>query len=235
MIRWARLTWQAPDTAVFAGTLAERLGAVAVAGGLVPDASVISLAGGVLEVRPWIRESATDEAQPGGRLVLEPVPGGEEEPALPEAASLSLELAAIGWATVELDRAETELGQWLGAAVEPASPIDPQLGAHARVRLAGGLPGKHVVLLEPSTEGRVAASLARDGEGPCAIYLRTAVGLDRWAAAARDRGVHLGHRRVGPLGRSALVHGAPAAGPHLILVDPGRTTKPVPGPSTIAP
>ena len=235
MNRWARLTWQAPDAAEFAVTLAERLGAVAVAGGLVPDASVIALAGGVLEVRPWIRESATDEAQPGGRLVLEPVPGGEDEPSLPAAAGPSLELAGIGWATVELDRAEKELGQWLGDAVEPASPIDAQLGAHARVRLAGGLPGRHVVLLEPSTEGRVAASLARDGEGPCAIYLRPAGGLDPWAAAARDRGIHLGRRRVGPLGRSALVAGAPPAGPHLILVDPGPTTKRAPGTSTIAP
>ena len=47
----------------------------------------------------------------------------------------------------------------------PDDGAEPHLGARARVRDADGLPGDAMVLLEPTTEGRLAASLARDGEG----------------------------------------------------------------------
>jgi hypothetical protein len=217
---WARLTWQAAVPDAFAAGLAARLGVAARQGGGVPGAWTIGLGVADLEVRPWLRESPSDDPVAEGRLVLEPVPGGEE----PADASdeVPLVLAGLGWATVELDRAEDELGPWLGSATagRPGRELaESLLGARARVRGAAGLPGEAIVLLEPATEGRLAASLARDGEGPCALYLRPAAGLPAWAAAAASRGVDLGAHREGPLGRGALLLGGPVAGPHLILLD----------------
>jgi hypothetical protein len=230
MTRWARVTWQVPNPATFAPDLAARLGTTAQAGGgLGPGAWTIDLGSASLEIRPWLRESPADDPRPGGRLVLEPVGGGEPTPEdsevtdgdPPTAAMRLLRLAGLGWATVELDRAADELGMWLGDAPEPEAPdaTEPLLGARTRLRSAGGLPGDTVLLLEPSTEGRLAASLARDGEGPAALYLRPAAGLRAWAADARARGVRLSARRVGPLGGSVLVAGGPVAGPHLVIVD----------------
>lgn len=241
MTRWARLTWQVPDPAAFATTLARWLGVDVGPGGLVPDAWVIDLGSAWLEIRPWIRESPSDAPRPGGRLMLEPVPAGEPAPDDTDpAAARPLRLAGTGWATVELDRAEDSLGMWLGDATAdaggPASDTaEPHLGAIARVRPAGGLPGDAFVLLEPTTEGRLAASLVRDDEGPCALYLRPAGGLGAWAAAARARGVHLGPRRAGPLGSEVLIAGGPAAGPHLLVVDLARRSKRNPPAGTIAP
>ena len=242
MTRWARLTWQVPEPARFAARLADQLGVV-VGRGDAPETRVVDLGAALLEIRTWVRESASDVEQPGGRLMLEPVPGGEPAPddADPDGPR-ALRLAGTGWATVELDRAEDELRMWLGdtggggpdGRVMPDVP-DPQLGATARVRPAGGLPGDAFVLLEPSTEGRLAASLVRDSEGPCALYLAPAEGLAAWAAAARARGVRLGVRRVGPLGSQVLIVGGPAAGPHLLVVDAGRSSNRAPAAGTIAP
>jgi hypothetical protein len=246
-MRWARVTWQAPDPATFAHVLAARLGTTARAGGgLGPEAWTIDLGSAWLEVRPWLRESPADHPLPGGRLVLEPVGGGEPAPEEADATdddeltatTRPLRLAGLGWATVELDRAADELGMWLGEAPDPDAPDapDPLLGARSRVRDAGGLPGDAVLLLEPSTEGRLAASLARDGEGPAALYLRPAAGLRAWTAEARSRGVTLSARRVGPLGGSVLVAGGPVAGPHLVIVDaPAARASRTPGAGTIAP
>ena len=230
MTRWARLTWQAPDPGAFAAALAARLG-VEPRAGAAPDTHTLDLGAALLEVRGWIRESPTDNPMPGGRLMLEPIPGGEPAPEDEESdTDRPLRLAGTGWATVELDRAEDELGMWLGdGAGDPGGvtpdATDPHLGAFARVRPAGGLPGDSFVLLEPSTEGRLAASLARDSEGPCALYLRPAVGLTAWAAGARERGVRLSARRAGPLGMEVLLIGGPITGPHLLVVDAIRYSK----------
>jgi len=240
MTRWARLTWQAPDPGAFAAALTARLGVESRAG-TAPDTHVLDLGTALLEVRGWIRESPTDNPMPGGRLMLEPIPGGEPVPedADPDAHE-PVRLAGTGWATVELERAEDELGMWLGdGAGEPGGvppdAADPHLGAFARVRPAGGLPGDSFVLLEPNTEGRLAASLARDSEGPCALYLRPAVGLTAWAAAARERGVRLSPRRAGPLGTEVLLVDGPRAGPYLLLVDAPRPSKRNAATGTIAP
>ena len=127
----------------------------------------------------------------------------------------------MGWATVELDRAEAELAEWLaGEAGDPDDDVaDPILGARARRRVADGLPGEQIVLLEPTTEGRLAGSLVRDGEGPCALYVHPAGGLDGWLERARERGVGTSSVEAGPFGRSVLVAGGPVAGPHLLVVD----------------
>ena len=63
------------------------------------------------------------------------------------------------------------------------------------------------------------ASLVRDGEGPCALYLHPAGGLDGWLERARERGVGTSTVEAGPFGRSVLVAGGPVAGPHLLVVD----------------
>ncbi len=243
MTYWARLTWQVPDPVALAEDLERRLGLRAVAGGLVPGALVVALGSAVVELRPWRVESAEDRPVASGRLVFEPVAGGEEAPGSGREVP-SLTLVGVGWATVDLDRAETELDPWLApragagagandddtddtddadaddADADDAEGTEPHLGARTRRRGAGGLPAGSIVLLEPSTEGRLAASLARDGEGPCALYLGTPGPLRAWLRAARERGVRTSAVRPGPLGPSALVLGGATAGPHLVLVDP---------------
>jgi hypothetical protein len=90
-------------------------------------------------------------------------------------------ITAIGWGTVELDRAERDLaaGLELASGVSRWKPAtrDAALGATARLGPAidGGLP---LVLLEPDTEGRLAAILARHGEGVVAVYVRTSARAD---------------------------------------------------------
>ena len=219
MTRWARLTWQAPDADALAATLARRLGI----GRLWAPGRAwrFSLGPGELEVVPWRREGPDDEPAGEGRLVFEPVDEGGPDP-VPDDRDL-LRLAGIAWSTVDLDRAEAELGPWLvppGADErEPAVTLDPHLGARIRIRATAGLPGERILLAEPATEGRLAASLARDDEGPCALYLRPVEGLEAWTAAARERGVLLTARREGPLGASVLVLGGVVAGPHLLIVN----------------
>lgn len=216
MLLLARLTWQAADPSALAADLAHRLGIAAVPGGSVRDSRLLHLGGALLEIRPWVREGPRDTPRAAGRLMLEPVPTGEEAPT----GSASLRLAGLGWATVDLDRAADELSPWLADGTPlNTGDADPALGARARVRTSDGLPGDAMVFLEPSTEGRAAASLARDGEGPCALYLRPAVGLDAWLAEAVSRGVRAsrGGSVAGPLGRQVLVGGCPPTGPHVIL------------------
>lgn len=217
--RWARLTWQAGDPAALAAMLSHRLGlpAGAVGGG----GWRLDLGGEPLEVVPWRRESPRDEPSPAGRLVFEPLAGGGPVPLAVRGAPLTL--VGVVWSTVELDRAEAELDPWLSAA-DPAhgdgdAPADQHLGAHARRRRSTALPGGALVLEEPSTEGRLAASLARDGEGPCALLLAPADGLAAWTADARRRGVAVSARRPGPLGPAVLLPGQILAGPHLVIVE----------------
>jgi len=213
----ARLTWQAGDPAGLAADLERRLGA------LPPG----------LEVVPWLRESPTDAPTAAGRLVFEPVEEGATP--LPPAAG-PLALVGVAWATVELDRADRELAQWLApAADEPGEAIEPHLGARVRTRATTDLPGERVVLAEPATEGRLAASLARDGEGPCVLYLRPAGGLEAWLAAARARGTAVSRVAAGPFGRSVLVPGAAVAGPHVIVVEGSPLSSPAPAAGTIEP
>ncbi len=230
--RWARLTWQAGDPAGLAVTLARRLDVAARP--LGPDAWALSLGGDRVEVVPWRAEGERDVPSPEGRLVFEPIEGGGPVP-LPVSGS-PLALVGVAWSTVELDRAEAELDPWLlapdGARGDGDAPEDPHLGASARRRRTAALPGGTLVLAEPSTEGRLAASLARDGEGPCALFLAPSAGLAAWVADARRRGVQVSARRPGPMGSAVLLPGRSVAGPHLLIVE--AVAMP-PGPSTIAP
>ena len=80
-------------------------------------------------------------------------------------------LVAIGWATVDLERTVAELGTL------DARPTDHDdlLGARALRMDAGPVT---LLLLEPSTEGRLAAALARRGEGMVALYVAADGPLD---------------------------------------------------------
>ena len=217
--QWARLTWQAADPVELAGELERRLGTQIKPDPEAPGSFVLDLGMAAVGIVGWQREAPTDDPLPGGRLVFEPLPGGAAAPRIESLPDLLL--AGVGWATVELDRAETELADWLaGRAPDPADDVsDAHLGARARVREADGLPGDTMVLLEPTTEGRLAASLVRDGEGPCGLYCWAPLGIDAWLAGARERGVAVSHRAAGPFGESVLVPGPSAAGPHVVVVE----------------
>ena len=134
------------------------------------------------------------------------------EPADPSRVTARPPLA-VGWATVELDRAATVLAPMLapGTTFEPAAPSE-HLGATCRVgrvdpSFVSELAGT-VVLLEPSTEGRLAATLARFGEGGCATW-----------EAVLPRDARLSSRRDGPLGVERLILGDPVSGPHRLVLD----------------
>jgi hypothetical protein len=120
-----------------------------------------------------------------------------------------LPVAGIGWATVELDRAAGEL---VGIGTFTPAARDETLGAAARRTRLGDRTRPTAVLLEPDTEGRLAAALARFGEGVRAVYLGT---LDR---ADVDDTPNLGPSRPGPLGPARLVIGRPRWGPHVLVL-----------------
>jgi hypothetical protein len=136
---------------------------------------------------------------------LRPILGGVE-----------LRPVAVGWATVDLDRATHEYLASGDTAVMAHGFTDELLGARGRRSAPASTTG--VILLEPRTEGLLAAALARRDEGPAVLYLAPVHGelgqsLDRLATAGiRTR------RGDGPFGAAALVLGRPVAGPQLILV-----------------
>lgn len=126
------------------------------------------------------------------------------------------ELARIH-ATVELERALAEHGAVATLAVTAAD--DPLLGARV-VRIANRAPGAvGIAVAEPSTEGRLAAALARDGEGTAGRYVGVLVDLDVVRRLAAAAGVRLSPVETGPYGPEVLVLSSRAAGPHVLLVD----------------
>jgi hypothetical protein len=116
----------------------------------------------------------------------------------PRLADLSL--AGIGWATVDGERAIRELDADL-ATDERAGPRpdwseqhrDPTLGARVWRRNPVDPSALPVVcVLEPDTEGRLAASLARFGEGVAVIYLGDGlIGSGRRVRGGRPWGPHV--------------------------------------------
>lgn len=117
---------------------------------------------------------------------------------------------AVGWATVELDRAAVELAVLLGLTPEAFVPAGDSLALGARSRVAAGvLPdGLSLAILEPIAEGRLAGRLARLGEGPAAVWSPFGAGTSGKASAARS----------GPFGAERLVPGGPAQGPYRLLI-----------------
>lgn len=135
------------------------------------------------------------------------------------------DVLAVGWATVDRER-------FIADARSDAVKIllnDPHLGAFV-LRQGTGRP--YALVVEPDTEGRLAASLVRFGEGPAAIYLQVDPGgLAAFVDDARRRGTALSAIRVGPLGPSVILLGGPAWGPHVLVVE---VTAGTPPPGTIA-
>lgn len=138
-------------------------------------------------------------------------------------------LAAVGVATVDAERVVRQ-NPWL--AFEPAGE-DRALGASAWSGTAGSTV---LLLLEPSTEGRLASALARRGEGPVALYLaRPAAGQDDVSLQPESRfearpRVALGARRRWPLGSAArLIPPTHSWGPFLLLVEQPAAATSVPG------
>ena len=128
---------------------------------------------------------------------------------------------AVGWATVELERSVHELAHLVapGAAFREA-PSSVILGARclvapavpaAQAAPAARPPSLCIVLLEPDTEGRLAATLARSGEGWAATWVpEPVVGTRRGGVSGP---------RPGPLGTERLVLGGPIAGPHRLFIE----------------
>ena len=118
-------------------------------------------------------------------------------------------VAGIGWATVELDRAAAELASAIGLAGPDAFRAgagEPFLGAACRLASPPG--GPPVLILEPTTEGRLAAHLARHGEGVAAVYV------------AMPRGHTATQLQHGPLGPQQWLAGD-RDGPWVIAVSTG--------------
>jgi hypothetical protein len=121
-----------------------------------------------------------------------------------------LSLVGIGWGTVDLERTME------GLADLPFGPEvgEPLLGARARVAILGGV---GLVVLEPTTEARLAAALARRGEGIVCLYVS-----DRPVAPAVPPSASPAARSLrSALGRPGRVlpHDKPW-GPYLVLVEP---------------
>jgi hypothetical protein len=164
------------------------------------DGSWIELGGASLEVAEPADGGSTDE-----RLrVIDTAPLAVARPARPIA------FAAVGFATVDTERAATERGWRLRGAAP-----DRILGADATIVIDPA----RVLLLEPHTEGRVAASLARWGEGPAALYLVPSGSLEVAREAIRARGGRVTTMSSGPFGRQFAILGPRIWGPHIVLVE----------------
>ena len=118
---------------------------------------------------------------------------------------------ALGWATVDLDRAGAELASELGLDVAAFLPAPDSIVLGAVCRVAGGvLPGgARLAILEPRTEGRLAAALARHGEGPLVIWAPSSDAPTRRPATVRP----------GPFGPERLQPGGTPRGPFLLLIE----------------
>ena len=130
---------------------------------------------------------------------------------------------AVGWATVELDRAADELAGALGSQPSSFGPAagSEALGAHARIAPGVLDGGAAVILLEPSTEGRLAAHLARHGEGPVAVW-HEAAGMDDRATSGLAT---LEPPSPGPFGAEHAVRAPDGeGGPYRFIVAPGPGT-----------
>jgi hypothetical protein len=134
---------------------------------------------------------------------------------------------AVGWSTVELERATLELAAALDLPAErfvDAAPT-PILGARCRMAQEVLPSGVALVVLEPFTEGRLAGSLARHGEGPVAVWLAVA-GLSAAVAVLRRAGVATAVERPGPLGAERLLLlDRPTHGPYRLIIELAGTIR----------
>ncbi len=126
---------------------------------------------------------------------------------------------AVGWTTVELARTEASIREAAAGLVGPfeEAPGDALIGAHVRVATLGlaAVPTiRAIALLEPSTEGRLAASLARLSEGPAVVWLAR----DATSDASTDRPA-TSSPAAGPFGPERLLPGGERDGRLVLVVD----------------
>lgn len=142
------------------------------------------------------------------------------------ARSITGRAVALGWSTVELDRAAAELGTAFAVPAERFLDAADSTALGARCRVGHGVleGGLSLVLLEPATEGRLAASLARAGEGPVAVWIALA-DLATVTAAGHAAGVAASAARDGPLGPERLLLDGPIHGPYRLLVELAGTIR----------
>lgn len=120
---------------------------------------------------------------------------------------------AVGWATVELDRVARELSDLIGPGhVFGDAPSSEALGARCRVGSGTAEGGVRIVLLEPETEGRLSAALARHGEGWVATWVAA-------SPAPPSSVARLSGARPGPFGTERLVLGGPVTGPYRLVME----------------
>ena len=132
-------------------------------------------------------------------------------------------LVAVGWATVETERAIGQLADALGIAATSfrAAPPSAALGASCLV-LDMPLPGDvALAVLEPATEGRIAAGLARWDEGPLVAWYAVA---EPGSGGGTPASVAVASGPLGPFGPERLVGRDPLTGPHRLLVVDGPGT-----------
>ena len=162
---------------------------------------------------------------PGLKAAVAAIPRERIEAALlaaadvPAARVAGARPSAIGWATVDLDRAAVEMARALGLKTErfESAARSVALGSACRIAIGVLLDGGSLVLLEPDAEGRLAASLARFGEGPAVAWLQVE-GPATAADALRTAGFAVSAERDGPFGPERLIVDGPVHGPHRLLV-----------------
>lgn len=119
-------------------------------------------------------------------------------------------LVAVGWATVDLERSIEDARADAASAWAPAVR-DGILGARsARRPDPATIDGVELVLLEPDTEGLLAATLARFGEGLAVAWFEPDP-----PGARRSRSAIGGT----PFGPGRLVTGGPRWGPFAIVLE----------------
>jgi hypothetical protein len=195
-VRFLDIRWSTRDPDALVARLRES-GFTVESGRVVafPSATIGIDAGTSSTDRLEIAEGSASPGSPPG-----PHPNGVED------------VLAIGWATVDHERFVAGLG--LGAVEQ--LPDDPHLGAFV---VRHGLARPSTLIVEPSTEGRLSATLARSGEGPTAIYLGLgAGGVEAFAAAARPGAIAVSTVRPGPLGPSVVLLGGRIWDPVVVLV-----------------
>jgi hypothetical protein len=140
--------------------------------------------------------------------------------------SIGARPVAVGWATVELDRAADELGAVFGVPPTRFVAATATRALGGRCRMSPGLlpDGVALVLIEPETEGRLAALLARHGEGPVALWFAVD-DLPAAAARVRESGATTSAAGPGPFGPERLLLDGPIDGWHRLLIGPPGTIR----------
>ncbi len=143
--------------------------------------------------------------------------GGTDPPAASPVGFVN-GLRAIGIATVDVERLVSELRSGVaGGQPEEVMALDPWVGGRGVVVDAPS--GMRLVVLEPTTEGRLAAVLARRGEAPFAAWIDLVAGAGRASSGPADHGGASGAaptERPTALGPTVLLRAAGRWGPFLL-------------------